>query len=237
MASPAMHGAQIGCLFADHTLKNKPYANVSTIFAPYWLSSCSDCSRCRWNTHLTNHDYFHYGKNLMTSNLSPCQHARIKMVLGSPLYIRGHVVQFARKLEEELSLYLTTFDYLPFSFFFRKKILKLNGHNEYTLESTAPDETIRSTSKWSASKWFIIPKTLKIQTRVGWSQMRSIYAQPIPLSLTWYYLHLAACLLVFLTVNVASIISWNCSMLKAFEPLFPLRIGQLCNLQNRNRIL
>ena len=47
--------------------------------------------------------------------------ARIKMVLGSPLYIRGPVVQFARKLEEELSLYLTTFDYLPFSFFFRKK--------------------------------------------------------------------------------------------------------------------
>ena len=35
------------------------------------LSSCSDRSRCRWYTHLTNHGYFDYVKNPKTPNLSP----------------------------------------------------------------------------------------------------------------------------------------------------------------------
>ena len=33
--------------------------------------SCSNCSRCGWHTHLTNHSYFDYRENLNTSNLSP----------------------------------------------------------------------------------------------------------------------------------------------------------------------
>ena len=40
------------------------------------LFSRSDCSRCRWHTHLTNHGYFDYRKNLNTPNLSPL--ARLK---------------------------------------------------------------------------------------------------------------------------------------------------------------
>ena len=36
-----------------------------------YLSSCSDCSRCRWCTHLTNHGCSDYRKNPKTPNLSP----------------------------------------------------------------------------------------------------------------------------------------------------------------------
>ena len=56
--------------------------NVYTIFARcaafyVCVSSCSDHSRCRWHTHLTNHIYFDYRKNPNTPNLSP--HAWMKL--------------------------------------------------------------------------------------------------------------------------------------------------------------
>ena len=68
-------GAQIGGIqvFADHTRKT----NASTIFARravfqrMFISSSSECSRCRWHMHLTNHGYFDNGKTLNTPNLSP----------------------------------------------------------------------------------------------------------------------------------------------------------------------
>ena len=72
------HGSQIWGLwvFAEHTHKNKCKTNAPMIFAGgaafyACLSSRSDCSRCKWHTHLTNHGYFDCGKNPKPSNLRP----------------------------------------------------------------------------------------------------------------------------------------------------------------------
>ena len=74
-------GAQIGDLrvFADHTRKKHTQNKCSHDFrAAFYacLSSCSDRGRCRWHTHLTNHGYFDYRKNLKTPILSPMPESR-----------------------------------------------------------------------------------------------------------------------------------------------------------------
>ena len=63
-------------MFANHKGKNKRKAKVLTSFvhsATFYKCSFShlDGSSSRWPTHLTNHAYFDYGKNLKTSVLSP----------------------------------------------------------------------------------------------------------------------------------------------------------------------
>ena len=58
----------------------------------------SDCSRCRWHTHLMNHGYFDNRKNPNTHNWAPCQDQNVSMVyfdikmaqvLRSQMYICG----------------------------------------------------------------------------------------------------------------------------------------------------
>ena len=76
MASSAMR-LKLGVFrFFPTTHTNKSKTNTSMIIAHHkafhaCLSSCSDHSRCRWHTLLTNHGYFDYRKNPKTPNLSP----------------------------------------------------------------------------------------------------------------------------------------------------------------------
>ena len=80
-------GAQFGGLrvFADHTRKSTLKTNALIILTcrtavNTWLCSRSDCSTCRSLTHLMNHDYFDYGKNPKTPNLSPMPGSRCHRV-------------------------------------------------------------------------------------------------------------------------------------------------------------
>ena len=78
------YGAQFGGLrvFSDHTRKSKRNTNAFTIFVRHTafymcLSSRPDRSTCRKHMHLTNHDYFDYGKTCVKSpNLNPMPGSR-----------------------------------------------------------------------------------------------------------------------------------------------------------------
>ena len=78
------HGLKLGVFgFLPTTCKT----NVPTVFvrlAVFYecLSSRSDCGRCRWHIHLTNHGYFDYRKKPEDLQFEPG--IKMAQVLGSP---------------------------------------------------------------------------------------------------------------------------------------------------------